>query len=238
MGLETATYISDLVITNPVSTDPKSQGDDHIRLLKSTIKSTFPNVTGAISPTQGDLNSVTGAASTGASINVVTQPVGDASLKAASTAFVAAQAFSAALPGQVGNSGKFLATDGSSASWASAVTPSGTQTLSNKTIVGLLETKTAIAASNIDVSTGNYFTKTISGTTTFTVTNIPATGTTASFILELTNGGSATVNWWSGVKWASGVAPTLTAAGVDILGFYSHDGGTTWRGLLLAKDSK
>ena len=100
------------------------------------------------------------------------------------------------------------------------------------------ETKSAVAASDIDLSVANYFTNTISTTTTFTVSNVPASGTTASFILELTNGGSATVNWWSGVKWAGGTAPTLTAAGVDILGFYSHDGGTTWRGLVLAKDSK
>ena len=114
------------------------------------------------------------------------------------------------------------------------------QTLTNKTVflVAGYETKVAIAASAIDLSLANYFTKTISGTTTFTVSNVPATGTTASFILELTNGGSATVNWWSGVKWAGGTAPTLTSAGVDILGFYSHDGGTTWRGLVLAKDSK
>lgn len=118
------------------------------------------------------------------------------------------------------------------------LTSSSTNSVSNKTYVGMKEVKVAVSASDIDLSLANYFTKTISGTTTFTVSNVPASGTTASFILELTDGGSATVNWFSGVKWAGGTAPTLTAAGVDILGFYSHDGGTTWRGLVLAKDSK
>ena len=33
MALETGTYISDLVATNPVASDAKSQGDDHIRLI-------------------------------------------------------------------------------------------------------------------------------------------------------------------------------------------------------------
>ena len=115
-----------------------------------------------------------------------------------------------------------------------------TQTLTNKTVtlVAGFETRVAVAASDINLAAGNYFTKTISGTTTFTVSNVPASGTTASFILELTNGGSATVNWWSGMTWAGGTAPTLTAAGVDVLGFYTHDGGTTWRGLVLAKDIK
>lgn len=117
------------------------------------------------------------------------------------------------------------------------VTTSGTQTLSNKTVVGLKETKVAIAASAIDLSTGDYFTKTISGSTTFTVSNVPTTGTVASFILDLTNGGSA-VTWWSGVKWASGTAPTLTSSGRDVLGFFTHDGGTTWNGFVLGKDVK
>jgi len=105
-------------------------------------------------------------------------------------------------------------------------------------ITALKETAVAIAASDIDLSLGNVFTKTISGATTFTVSNVATTGTVNSFILELTNAGSATITWFGGVKFAGGVAPTLTTSGVDILGFYTKDGGTTWRGLVLSKDSK
>lgn len=44
MGLETGTYIDALVATNPSgASDPKSQGDNHLRLLKSVLKATFPN---------------------------------------------------------------------------------------------------------------------------------------------------------------------------------------------------
>lgn len=44
MGLETGTFISDLVPTNPIGpSDPKSQGDDHLRLIKNTAQNTFPN---------------------------------------------------------------------------------------------------------------------------------------------------------------------------------------------------
>ena len=100
----------------------------------------------------------------------------------------------------------------------------------------LRETRVAMAANDINLNTGNYFTKTISGTTTLTVSNIPASGTAASFILDLTNGGSATITWWSGVKWPYGTAPTLTLSGRDTLGLFTHDGGTTWTGLLLGKD--
>lgn len=196
MSLETATYISDLVTTNPTASDPKSQGDDHIRLVKSTIKTTFPNVTGAVTPTHTQLNYVTGVTSaiqtqidskgaiagqtwtgthtfptttqigaitytkisylsgvtsdiqaqldnitgtlipakgaitgqtwtgthnfTGATINVPTATVGSSGSGAASLDFVNAVSFSPALPAQTGNSGKFVTTNGTNASWAYA----------------------------------------------------------------------------------------------------------------------
>ena len=105
-------------------------------------------------------------------------------------------------------------------------------------ITAIAETKVAMGANDIALASGNVFTKTISGATTLTISGWLSSGNANSFILELTNGGSAVVTWFAGVKWAGGTAPTLTAAGVDILGFYSHDGGTTVRGIVLAKDSK
>jgi hypothetical protein len=90
----------------------------------------------------------------------------------------------------------------------------------------------------IDVSLGGLFYRTISGATTFTVSDVPSSGTVASFMLSLTNGGSATITWWSGMRWPGGVAPTLTASGMDVLGFYTRDGGTTWTGLVLGRDVK
>lgn len=99
------------------------------------------------------------------------------------------------------------------------------------------ETSVAMAANAIDLNLGSVFTKTISGATTLTISNAPATGNVVAFILELTNP-STSVTWFAGVKWAGGTAPTLTTTGLDILGFYSRDGGTNWRGTLLAKDSK
>jgi hypothetical protein len=106
------------------------------------------------------------------------------------------------------------------------------------TIIGLREKSTAVAASDIDLSAGNYFTKTISGATTFTVSNVATSGDVAAFVLVLTNGGSAAVTYFSGVTFAGGTAPTLTASGVDILAFFTINGGTTWRGLVLAYDIK
>lgn len=282
MALETASYIGGLVSTNPTATDAKSQGDDHLRLIKTTLLNSFAGFPGLVVATgteaQGSTvndytvtlspapaayttplvvlfkatHANTGAATLqigalgtkplvavdggalksgdienggivcayydgtsfllisgndranrngdtysgthafgSATVTVATQSASDNSTKAASTAyadaavaaeasirsaadttlqsninakanidsptftgtpaaptaaagtsttqiattaFVMAQAFSAALPAQTGNAGKFVTTNGTAASWADAVTPTGTQTLTNKTI--------------------------------------------------------------------------------------------------------
>lgn len=48
MALESATYVSGLVDTNPSGSDSISQGDDHLRLIKSVLKNTLPNADEAI----------------------------------------------------------------------------------------------------------------------------------------------------------------------------------------------
>jgi hypothetical protein len=63
MALESGTYISDLVSTNPVEGDLVSTANDHFWLIKSTVKATFPNITGAVTPTHTELNYVDGVTS-------------------------------------------------------------------------------------------------------------------------------------------------------------------------------
>ena len=69
MALESGTYINSLVATNPVSTDGLAQADDHMRLIKATIKATFPNVTGAITSTHAELSTLTGYTGAVADLN-------------------------------------------------------------------------------------------------------------------------------------------------------------------------
>ena len=71
MGLETGTYIDSLNTSNPGATDSVAQGDDHIRLLKSTIKSTFPNITGAMTATHTELNLLDGCTANTTELNYV-----------------------------------------------------------------------------------------------------------------------------------------------------------------------
>jgi microcystin-dependent protein len=57
MALETATYINGLVPANPLGSDAIAFADDHIRLIKSTIKASFPAITGPVTLTQDQINS-------------------------------------------------------------------------------------------------------------------------------------------------------------------------------------
>lgn len=71
MGLETGTYIDSLNTSNPGATDSVAQGDDHIRLLKSTIKNSFPNITGAMTSTHTELNLLDGCTANTTELNYV-----------------------------------------------------------------------------------------------------------------------------------------------------------------------
>lgn len=72
MGLETGTYISDLNASNPIhATDQVSQGDDHLRLIKSTLLNTFPNITGAVNITHTEANYLDGVTGVTGSGNLV-----------------------------------------------------------------------------------------------------------------------------------------------------------------------
>jgi hypothetical protein len=54
MALETGTVIADLTATNPTASDPKSQGDDHLRLLKTVLRQSYAGFTGAVLVTGTD----------------------------------------------------------------------------------------------------------------------------------------------------------------------------------------
>jgi microcystin-dependent protein len=56
MALESASFIAGLNQANPLATDSVAQADDHIRLIKAVLKNTFPNLTGAVTATQSQLN--------------------------------------------------------------------------------------------------------------------------------------------------------------------------------------
>ena len=58
MSLESVTHIDDLNATNPLGTDPRSEGDDHIRNIKTVLLTDFAGITGVVTATHSELNFV------------------------------------------------------------------------------------------------------------------------------------------------------------------------------------
>lgn len=101
------------------------------------------------------------------------------------------------------------------------------------TVVDLGATISGSTALNF--ASGDFFHGTINGATTFTVSNVPADDA-FFFVIELTNPGSSSITWPTGTTWDGGAAPSFTASGVDVIVFYTRDGGTTWRAKRVMED--
>lgn len=107
---------------------------------------------------------------------------------------------------------------------------------------GLAEGHTDLSGTtpSISLNTGGSFSLTLSGNTTFSFADAPATGS-SGFSLMITQdaGGSGfTVTWPASVKWPGGAAPELTATAdkSDVFIFSTDDGGASFVGLVAGKD--
>jgi hypothetical protein len=87
-------------------------------------------------------------------------------------------------------------------------------------------------STSLNLTNGNVFTATLTGSATINITNPASSGQASSAFLILNNGGSSAITWNSSIKWSKGTAPTLTASGTDALVFVTSNGGTTWYGAL------
>jgi hypothetical protein len=94
------------------------------------------------------------------------------------------------------------------------------------------------ATRTFDLSVANFFSATLNQACTFTFSNPPASGDFGAFVLELTNGGAFQITYPASVDFPGGVAPQLTASGVDQLVFTTRDGGTTYFAFVAGLDIK
>lgn len=280
MSLETAVNIADLVKTNPGSGDPKSQGDDHIRGLKTVLQNAFAGFTGAVIVTGTDGGAAdaytltpsnalpaygnrmvaifaptannTGAATlnisglgtkaiktvTGAALGLGDLIVGyvypvvyngtEFRMMSITKNYVDQLAFAASgLPGQAGNAGKVLVTDGTGVSWIS-MDLRGAPVFSKG--------NSGITAQVVAYTDGEGQTLTSTGAFSLSATGFPA-GRISAVVLRLINGGA---NGFSttGINWIksdgsftttfSAAGITLQAAGTDLVLLLSYGDGTVY----------
>ena len=131
MALETGTYIDSLVAVNPAATDALSQADDHLRLIKATLKATFPSVTGAVTATHTAINTKVAEP-----VSAITSDGTDPSL---ATGITAAQ-----LKTLIGVVESAITTDGSTPSLSSGITAAEVRTL-----IGAAEAATTATLSSV-----------------------------------------------------------------------------------------
>jgi hypothetical protein len=94
---------------------------------------------------------------------------------------------------------------------------------------GYSENISTVIGTEVNCSFASYFTKTITGATTFTFANAPS-GVAYAFTFEVTLNGSNAITWPSSVKWPADTAPTITDGKTQVFVFLTDDGGTRWRG--------
>ena len=217
MGLETASFINGLVTTNPVgATDPKGQGDDHIRLIKSTLKATFPSITGAITLTQAFLNGLfTRQVIAGNGLNGTGNLQADITLNIATPSTVTLSSTNAAAAGTHSHalsipdattlaSGLLSAADKTTLA-AGLVTLTGVQTITNKAYNGTLGATTPATVAG---TTGNFTGTMIAASYTSTTGNcVVATPSAGNIILRPNGPGSGVA------QMVYDSAGNLTAAG-------------------------
>jgi hypothetical protein len=93
--------------------------------------------------------------------------------------------------------------------------------------------KVTMSGTSVDCSTGNYFCHTASSNTSYSFSNVPASGRAYSFILEVYHTGGS-LSWPTEVKWPADTAPTLATGKTHLFVFITDDAGSRWRAAALA----
>jgi len=130
-----------------------------------------------------------------------------------------------------GTSGQVLTSNGNAApTWQAAAGSAETQ-----------QSVTAAASTTLAYGSGPTVVLTMNASiTALTLSGAPISGKVGTFTLFITQGaaGSRTITWPASVKWANGVAPTLTttATKTDIITLTTFNAGSTWYGLVVGQN--
>ena len=246
MGVETATFISQLSATNPLGTDPISEGDDQIRLVKEVLQAQFTSLgAAAVTGTAAELNLIDGYTGTTAELNtldVTTQGTSEASkvltADASGDVTIADGAYDFDVASHDGTNGLLLAGTLVTATAAemnyldittlgtSANSKALTQNASGEITIGTGSASTGVTrgvpititqGTLIDLDTGNNFLYTPAAADELSFTN-ETTG--QSGFIKLINPSAYAITLGSEVKAVSTFATDVTTAGTYLVTYF------------------
>lgn len=223
MTVESATYINSLNALWPLAGDSRAEGDDHIRLVKAAIKATWANVTGAVTATHTQMNHLVGVTSA-----IQTQL--DAKGAVAGQTWTGTHNFSG------GTTQVATAAEGTSSTTAASTAFVNTYFARQPRRVAA---SVGAGSTTLNLNNAEVFTVNPGGSNlTISLSSVPAAGKVGAFIIEFTAGsaGGAVITYWGTITWQGGAAPALSSTGRDLIGFITHDGGTTWTGVPIAQN--
>jgi len=236
MGVETATFISQLSATNPLGTDPISEGDNQIRLVKEVLKAQFTSLgAAAVTTTAAELNLIDGYTGTTAELNYLDiTTLGTSEDSKALTQASSVVTIGSTSGDQVLNIASHDLVDGGLKLAGTLVTASATEVnlLDGKTVVGdaVLATdqswtgsqrgtpQTITQGTLIDLDTGNNFLYTPAAADELSFAN-ETTG--QSGFIKLINPSAYVITLGSEVKAVSTFATDVTTAGTYLITYFS-----------------
>ena len=208
MAVESVSTIADLNQLSPTGAEAKSEGDDHIRAIKTGLKQTFPNIAAPITATHAQLNLLAGKTSV------------------ATLEDIAAATLDATIPGvsDPANAGKFLAAGGT---W---------QSIDLRGSPAIAKPDSGTTAQVLNYAQGEGQTIKATGAHSLTATGFP-NGRLSAILARLQNYGAFSLTT-TGITWikADGTETasfadagvTLRAAGNSHVLFFSYGDGVVY----------
>jgi hypothetical protein len=224
-GAGASAAVNQIIDTTSLSDFGVTATSGELNLLDGSVAGTIVNSKGVIYGASGE-------------VNATTLQIAGTSITATATELNTLDGVNSTLTAAELNYNDITTLGLTEASKTVTADANGVVSFDNGTIEEVTSVTSSSNAATINLRDGNIFEHDLTENVTYTFSNPAASGRASCFILKTIQDSSArTITWPGSVDWASATAPTLTSTnnGVDVFGFITIDGGTTYYGFTLGQ---